>query len=196
PVIAEPTRVRASDLPGGGFVACGGSRARAPGGVNRSGTLARMATDSHLRFALAVHTALGAAGGNSCFSPYSVASALTLAARAARGRTREELVALLGDPDEQTTVLRDAAQLIEEGRVEAAVPRGEHHRRAVPRAVRHPRRPDDVAQRARRLRARRRLAGRAARRRRRPAGRGAAARRRPRRGRSVPGPGGIDQPAR
>jgi serine protease inhibitor len=87
-------------------------------GVGRSGSLARMATDSHLRFALAVHAALGAEGGNSCFSPYSVASALTLAARAARGRTREELVALLGDPDEQTTLLRDAARLAEEGRGE------------------------------------------------------------------------------
>jgi serpin B len=73
-----------------------------------------MATDSHLRFALAVHSALGAGGGNTCFSPYSVASALTLAARAARGRTRDELVALLGDPGEQTTLLRDAAQLVEE----------------------------------------------------------------------------------
>jgi serine protease inhibitor len=75
-----------------------------------------MATDSHLRFALAVHAALGAEGGNTCFSPYSVASALTLAARAARGRTREELVALLGDPAGQTTLLRDAAQLLDEGR--------------------------------------------------------------------------------
>ncbi|MEV7094219.1 serpin family protein [Amycolatopsis sp. NPDC051045] len=73
-----------------------------------------MATDSHLRFALSVHSALGAGGGNTCFSPYSVASALTLAARAARGRTRDELVALLGDPGEQTTLLRDAAQLVEE----------------------------------------------------------------------------------
>ncbi len=80
----------------------------------RSGTLARMATDSHLRFALAVHSALGAGGGNTCFSPYSVASALTLAARAARGRTREELVALLGEPGEQTVLLRDAARLTEE----------------------------------------------------------------------------------
>ena len=73
-----------------------------------------MATDSHLRFALAVHAALGAEGGNTCFSPYSVASALTLAARAARGETREELVALLGDPGEQTALLRDAARLVEE----------------------------------------------------------------------------------
>jgi serine protease inhibitor len=75
-----------------------------------------MATDSHLRFALAVHAALGADGGNSCFSPYSVASALTLAALGARGETREELVALLGDPAEQTALLRDAAQLLEEAR--------------------------------------------------------------------------------
>src|SRR4051812_31796097 len=104
--------------PRGGFVTLGRSSAWSPGGVNRSGSLARMATDSHLRFALAVHAALGAEGGNSCFSPYSVASALTLAARAARGRTREELVALLGDPDEQTILLRDAARLAEEGRGE------------------------------------------------------------------------------
>ncbi|QKV74836.1 serpin family protein [Amycolatopsis sp. Hca4] len=74
-----------------------------------------MATDSHLRFALAVHSALGAGGGNTCFSPYSVASALTLAARAARGTTQEELVALLGDPDRQTALLREAAQLVEDG---------------------------------------------------------------------------------
>ena len=75
-----------------------------------------MATDSHLRFALAVQSALGAGGGNTCFSPYSVASALTLAALAARGRTRDELVALLGDPGAQTVLLRDAAQLVEESR--------------------------------------------------------------------------------
>ncbi|WP_290059266.1 serpin family protein [Amycolatopsis solani] len=73
-----------------------------------------MATDSHLRFALAVHRALGAEGGNSCFSPYSVASALTLAALAARGRTREELVALLGEVGEQARLLNAAAQLGEE----------------------------------------------------------------------------------
>lgn len=73
-----------------------------------------MATDSHLRFALAVHSALGAGGGNTCFSPYSVASALTLAARAARGQTRDELVALLGDPGEQAALLREATQLVEE----------------------------------------------------------------------------------
>ncbi|MEQ0560963.1 serpin family protein [Amycolatopsis sp. NEAU-NG30] len=72
-----------------------------------------MATDSHLRFALAVHAALGAEGGNSCFSPYSVASALTLAAHAARGRTRDELVALIGDPGAQTVLLREAADLAE-----------------------------------------------------------------------------------
>ncbi|WP_410611931.1 serpin family protein [Amycolatopsis sp. lyj-109] len=80
-----------------------------------------MATDSHLRFALAVHSALGAEGGNTCFSPYSVASALTLAARAARGRTRDELVALLGDPDRQTVLLREAAQLVEDDQTELAV---------------------------------------------------------------------------
>lgn len=98
----------------GEFVILGWSCAWAAGGGRRSGSLARMATDSHLRFALAVHTALGAGGGNTCFSPYSVASALTLAARAARGETRDELVALLGDPDAQTVLLREAAQLVED----------------------------------------------------------------------------------
>ncbi|MGW4062836.1 serpin family protein [Amycolatopsis sp. NPDC004747] len=80
-----------------------------------------MATDSHLRFALAVHAALGAGGGNTCFSPYSVASALTLAARAARGQTREELVALLGDPDEQAVLLREAGRLTGDEQAELAV---------------------------------------------------------------------------
>ncbi|MGW3966920.1 serpin family protein [Amycolatopsis sp. NPDC005003] len=80
-----------------------------------------MATDSHLRFALAVHAALGAEGGNTCFSPYSVASALTLAAHAARGETREELVALLGDPDRQTVLLREAADLVGDEQAELAV---------------------------------------------------------------------------
>ncbi len=80
-----------------------------------------MATDSHLRFALGVHAALGAGGGNTCFSPYSVASALTLAARAARGQTREELVALLGDPDAQAVLLREAAELVGDEQAELAV---------------------------------------------------------------------------
>jgi serpin B len=79
-----------------------------------------MATDSHLRFALAVHAALGAEGGNSCFSPYSVASALTLAAHAARGRTRDELVALIGDPGAQTALLREAADLAEDAELAVA----------------------------------------------------------------------------
>ncbi len=67
------------------------------------------ATDSHLRFALALHQGVGAGGGDSCFSPYSVASALTLGLRAARGETADELRALLGE--DQADLLKSAAEL-------------------------------------------------------------------------------------
>lgn len=66
-------------------------------------------TDSHLRFALDLHGAVGAGGGNSCFSPYSVASALTLTEQAARGATADELHALLGD--DQAGLLKAGAEL-------------------------------------------------------------------------------------
>lgn len=67
------------------------------------------ATDSHLRFALALHQGVGAGGGDSCFSPYSVASALTLGLRAARGETADELRNLLGE--DQAELLKAATEL-------------------------------------------------------------------------------------
>ena len=45
----------------------------------------RDAVQAHLNFALAVHRASGSPNGNACFSPYSVAGALGLVTRAARG---------------------------------------------------------------------------------------------------------------
>ncbi|WP_018683112.1 serpin family protein [Actinokineospora enzanensis] len=58
---------------------------------------------SHLDFTLALHRVL--APGQVCWSPFSVAGALGLLARGARGRTRDELVALVGDPDEVAHLL-------------------------------------------------------------------------------------------
>ncbi len=70
---------------------------------------------THLGFTLAVHRALAAPGGNACFSPYSVASALALVARAARGDTAAEPAGLLaGSLDhvaELTELLHKAAVL-------------------------------------------------------------------------------------
>jgi serine protease inhibitor len=55
---------------------------------------------AHLAFALALHRVAAAdRSANACWSPYSVASALGLAAEAARGETRAELVKLLGEGD-------------------------------------------------------------------------------------------------
>ncbi|SFQ01186.1 serpin B [Amycolatopsis arida] len=72
---------------------------------------------AHLSFALALHRSVAGAAGDSCLSPYSVASALTLAARAARGDTAGELAHLLaGSPaglPEQAALLRAAAELAE-----------------------------------------------------------------------------------
>jgi len=83
------------------------------------GTLGGMAEVTaqrqHLRFCLALHRVLASAGGNTCFSPYSVASALGLAYQAARGPTADELRALLSgdEPDiaKQLELLADAATL-------------------------------------------------------------------------------------
>lgn len=83
------------------------------------GTLADMADNdvqhSHLGFTLALHQVIGADGGNSCFSPYSVASALGMTYQAARGSTADEVLALLnpGGPDiaKEVELLRDAAVL-------------------------------------------------------------------------------------
>ncbi|MTD54877.1 serpin family protein [Amycolatopsis pithecellobii] len=82
------------------------------------------ADTDHLTFSLALHRAV-AARGNSCFSPYSVASALGLTSQASRGAASEELVRLLagGDADiaKQAELLRAAATLTESGRGEAPV---------------------------------------------------------------------------
>ncbi|MFD1148057.1 serpin family protein, partial [Saccharothrix hoggarensis] len=52
---------------------------------------------AHLTFALTLHDAVAPdRASNACWSPYSVASALGMAAQAARGETEAELVALLG----------------------------------------------------------------------------------------------------
>ena len=57
-----------------------------------------MSDRAHLTFALALHDTLAAdRRANACWSPYSVASALGLAAQAAAGKTRAELVSLLGE---------------------------------------------------------------------------------------------------
>ncbi|RKT53190.1 serpin family protein [Saccharothrix australiensis] len=53
---------------------------------------------AHLRFVLALHDAIAPdRGRNACWSPYSVAAALGMVARAARGTARREVVALLGE---------------------------------------------------------------------------------------------------
>ncbi|MEU4802621.1 serpin family protein [Actinosynnema sp. NPDC023587] len=53
---------------------------------------------AHLSFALSLHDAVAPdRTRNAVWSPYSVASALGMVAHAARGETRRELVALLGD---------------------------------------------------------------------------------------------------
>jgi len=52
----------------------------------------------HLAFALSLHDVLAAdRTANACWSPYSVASALGLASLAAKGETRDQIVALLGE---------------------------------------------------------------------------------------------------
>ena len=72
------------------------------------------ATESHLEFSLALHRTIGGSERNSCFSPYSVASALSLAAKAARGATADELAALLGNVGQHTDLLKSAAKLAPE----------------------------------------------------------------------------------
>jgi serpin B len=97
-----------------------------------------MAVDSHLRFTLALHRAAAADGVDACFSPYSAASALGLVSRAARGRTADELHALLaeagtgtvtgtgeqpgtgnasGDIEPHARLLREAAELDDDAAV-------------------------------------------------------------------------------
>lgn len=73
------------------------------------------AEHQHLQLALDLHRVIGADGGNSCFSPYSVASALGMTFQAARGSTADELQAVLNpgaeDIAKQVELLRDAAVL-------------------------------------------------------------------------------------
>ena len=70
----------------------------------------------HLAFDLSLHHRLAPAPERSfCWSPHSVASALGLAAAAAAGHTRRELVGVLGTEPE-----RLAAFLTEAGRLEPA----------------------------------------------------------------------------
>ena len=78
----------------------------------------------HLRFCVALHRAVAGAG-DSCFSPYSVASALGMTSQATRGDASAELVRLLAGDDadvaKQADLLRAAATLTEHGRHEQPV---------------------------------------------------------------------------
>jgi serpin B len=66
----------------------------------------------HLEFALALHRAVAPdPRGQVCWSPFSVASALGLLARGARGAGRDELVAVLGELDGLATMLAGAGRL-------------------------------------------------------------------------------------
>ncbi|WP_436495389.1 serpin family protein [Actinokineospora sp. HUAS TT18] len=70
----------------------------------------------HLEFTLALHRAIaGDPTETVCWSPYSVANALGLLAVGARGESRRELVALLGELDSLTTTIAGAATLDEAG---------------------------------------------------------------------------------
>jgi serpin B len=82
-------------------------------------TVGRRVEHAHLAFTLAVQHALGGSD-TACWSPYSVASALGLAATGARGTTRVELATLLmGSPDagltEHGAMLSGAASLSDYG---------------------------------------------------------------------------------
>ncbi len=80
------------------------------------GTVCGMgAVESHLRFGLDLYRVLASRAENACFSPYSIASALGLVTQAAKGKTREELIALLGDPDELADLLGKASSLLDDG---------------------------------------------------------------------------------
>lgn len=73
------------------------------------------AARDHLRFVLALHQQLAGHGENSCFSPYSVASALSVLAVGAGGQTARELTNLLTSAPEgfggHDRLLIEAAQL-------------------------------------------------------------------------------------
>jgi serine protease inhibitor len=83
-------------------------------------TVGRRVEHAHLAFALAVQHALPGTDTTVCWSPYSVASALGLAATGAHGATRDELTALLmGAADaglaEHGEMLTEAATLRADG---------------------------------------------------------------------------------
>lgn len=76
-------------------------------------TLGRRVEHAHLAFTLAVQRALaGSAETTACWSPYSVASALGLAATGALGETRDELVTLLMG-DRNADLAEHGAMLVE-----------------------------------------------------------------------------------
>lgn len=88
-------------------------------------TLGQRVEHAHLAFTLAVHRALPGTGA-ACWSPYSVASALGMAATGARGVTYDELATLLvGSPDGDLAahgaMLGEAASLAEPGAGEQPV---------------------------------------------------------------------------
>lgn len=71
---------------------------------------------SHLDFTLSLHRALAPDPHEQvCWSPFSVASALGLLTLGARGASRDELTALLGDLDELTAAIAAASRLGEVG---------------------------------------------------------------------------------
>ena len=90
------------------------------GSVGAVGTPER----DHLRFCVALHRAV-AGRGDSCFSPYSIASALGMTSQATRGDASAELVRLLAGEDadvaKQADLLRAASALTERGRHEKPV---------------------------------------------------------------------------
>jgi serpin B len=57
----------------------------------------------HLDLCLTLHRAVASGGGDSCFSPFSIASALGLTSRAARGAAADELISLLAGSDDELT---------------------------------------------------------------------------------------------
>ncbi|WP_370947946.1 serpin family protein [Amycolatopsis sp. cg5] len=69
-------------------------------------------SDEHLRFCWTLHRALAPSGGNACFSPFSIASALGLLRQSVRGRAADELDTVTAGSEpgllHQATDLRDA----------------------------------------------------------------------------------------
>lgn len=86
-----------------------------------SARVAERVSHTHVAFTLAVHRALG---GTACWSPYSVASALGLAATGARGTTRDELTTLLLGSDGKDQLAEHGAMLTEAGALDSADGRG------------------------------------------------------------------------